>query len=153
MRAPPAVSAESCDGPWWRVVLWGVPALAFGALAGWAAVHLGVPLQGWEPALMAAVLAAVVGVRTRSAPRRLEWSGAGWSIRPTGGTSVDAATPQVMIDLGPWMLLQTAPVGGRPLWLAFSRASSGPAWQPLRAAVYSSVPDLVSRSAEERPPF
>jgi hypothetical protein len=155
MRAPPAVSVEAHPGFGWRAVQTLLHAAAAGAAALWLSRRIEAgPAGAWAVACLA-VLAGALGWRLSALPSmRITWSGARWSLAVAGADACDTSAPQVMLDLGRWMLLRIRPLdGGRTRWAALARADAGASWQLFRAAVYSFASDLAPRSPEERPPF
>jgi len=152
MRSPPPVSvtwAPASDDVTTRL-WWAVQALIYGLTGGvvsaWTAYiawDTWVPsgsIAAWD-AHRAAVLAAVVcascglawgwwlaGTHARrQGLLHLAWTGAFWQFH-----GLEVPAPRVMLDLGPWMLLQ---VGGQ--WVSLSKGLAREAWHPLRAAIYS----------------
>ncbi len=121
-------------GGWlWRAVTIGLPALAAASVGAWAALHWG--LSGFWALVGASKLAAVVGALLawrRPRVHALAWDGQQWHV---DGRAVRL---QLMLDLGPWLLLHLRPAdGAAALWLPLAASEAGPAWGPLRAAVYS----------------
>ncbi len=140
MRAPPAVAVR-CTGGWaWRLLNIALPTLAAGVFAVWALLHLEAPVA---PAAFLAVFVAA-GVLllawrlSRPRERLLQWDGQRWTVDAVPGRL------QLMIDLGPFLLLRlhTGRSGGP--WLAVTAAEAGAAWHALRAAVYSRPPETPS---------
>ena len=108
-----------------------MPALAVAALVAWMLGHFQRP--AW-PALLVVLPAAALAWRlARTESVTLAWDGQRWSAdgRPGG--------LELMIDLGPWMLLRLQPdePARRAIWIPVSVADAGAAWHALRAAVYS----------------
>jgi len=154
MRAPPAVSVEARTGTGWRAFQSLLHASAIGTAAWWLVWQLEWGLAGMWAAAGLAVLAGVLGWALSAAPpMTIAWTGARWSLSVAGADAGDVAAPQVMLDLGGWMLLRLRPQdGGRGHWAALARADAATSWQVFRAAVYSSASDLAPRSPGERPP-
>jgi hypothetical protein len=155
MRAPPAVSIDVHPGLGWRAGQSLLHAGAAAAVALWAGSWLEWPGEWLVPAAVgAAAAAAALGWRLSATPAmRLTWSGAQWTLGIAGREAVVLHPPQVMIDLGEWLLLRVQPDGaGTRLWLPMARVD-GASWHLLRAAVYSSAPDPASRAPGDRPPF
>ncbi len=75
----------------------------------------------------------------------LTWDGAAWQWVPAAGASRQG-TVQVMIDLGPWLLLRfspsVAPVAS--VWLAISRRAAVGQWPAWRAALFAPRPANAS---------
>ena len=136
-------------GPLWRGVLCLLPAVAATAVVYWAGRHAGVA-TGWllPLAILAGFGAAAAASRSLPAGQQLGWDGAQWTC---DGRAVH---PQVLIDIGPWVLLRLWPALGAPsaappaaaslackrAWLAVSVGDAGPAWHALRAALYARPP-------------
>jgi hypothetical protein len=129
-------------------LLWLLPTVAATAVVYWAGLHAGVATL-WLLALATGAGAAVAMAASRSLPerRQLGWDGAQWTC---DGRAVQ---PQVLIDIGPWVLLRlwpgpgassAAPAAPRRVrhraWLAVSVGDAGPAWHALRAALFARPP-------------
>ena len=131
MRAAPAVSVICSRAGAWRGAQALLPGLAAAALVAWALGHLQRP--AW-PALFVAVPVAVLAWR-RARPQAvtLAWDGQRWHADGCPGSL------QLMIDLGPWMLLRLRPDDpARPaVWIPVSAADAGAARHALCAAVHS----------------
>ena len=144
MRAAPAVNVTCTRAGAWRGFLALMPALAAAALVAWALGHLQRP--AWPALLVALPVAALAWRQARPEAVTLAWDGQHWRANGCPG-SLD-----LMIDLGPWMLLRLRPdePARRAIWIPVSAADAGAARHALRAAVYSgpshSTPD--ARSAE-----
>lgn len=146
MRAAPAVSVPCRRAGGWRIVHVLAVSAAAAALTAWALGHLQLTL--WPAALAAAAAGAMAWRWARDTTVQLSWDGRQWTADDTPGP-VD-----VMIDLGPWLLLRLRPPGGQALlWLPVSAADAGPALHGLRAALYSRPVDTAAaaRSAAPRP--
>ena len=156
------MSVGCTGGPLWRGVLCLLPALAATAVVYWAGRHAGVA-TGWllPLAILVGAGAAVAASRSLPASQQLGWDGAQWTC---DGRAVH---PQVLIDIGPWVLLRLWPALGassaappaaasqarkrawlptaasqvrKRAWLAVSVGDAGPAWHALRAALYARPP-------------
>jgi hypothetical protein len=166
-RTAPPVAVELGPEPAWRAcvaVLWALTA-AVGALWQGPQWALSAGPVFWGVCLGLALVAGSIGwhlacVRTG----RLEWTGREWRLRyrippfarsaaltesqaagPTGDAEPAAAqgcAPDVMIDLGDWMLLRLGVPGRSPWglpsahWVAVSRRGVGLPWHGLRVALY-----------------
>jgi hypothetical protein len=160
MRLAPPVRVRGRGGPLWRAAAIGLPALAAASLGAWALQTAG--LSGvWVLVLaskLAALTAAGLALR-RPRTHELVWDGQQWQV------DGQATRVQVMLDLGPLLLLRLRPhrpaagaegaeldelaeraerpephVGAavKPVhWLPLAASEAGPAWGALRAAVYS----------------
>ncbi len=132
-RQAPPVRVRGQGGALWRRGGMALPAMTVASVAAWAALHLG--LSGVWALVLAGALAALTAAllaRRRPAAHELAWDGRRWQVdgRPH--------RLQLMLDLGPWMLLRARPdAPGAALWLPLSAREAGPAWGPLRAAVYA----------------
>lgn len=141
--------------PVWQATCTLLAALAAASLGTWALPHVG--LAAAHPGLGLAIVWTIAGVAAagtwrlgRSAAARLAWTGQAWrlwtSAPPTEPTdpafgctaSSQACAPQVMLDLGTWMLLRLGARGGLggPAWVAVSARGVGPSWHGLRVALY-----------------
>lgn len=119
----------------WRGVVTLLPALAAAALLAWGAAHLQLPSGLAWPALALMVLSvAVLAWRSaRPQPLLLAWDGQRWTADGCAGDL------DLMMDLGPWMLLRLRPDDTtRPaVWIPVSATDAGTARHALRAALYS----------------
>ena len=131
MRAAPAVSVICSRAGAWRGALALLPGLAAAALVAWALGHLQRP--AWPALLVAVPVAVWAWRRARPQAVTLAWDGQRWSADGSPGHL------DLMIDLGPWMLLRLRPdkPARRSVWLPVSPVDAGAAWHALRAAVYS----------------
>jgi hypothetical protein len=142
VRAAPAVSVRCTGGWFWRALRVLTPAAAAGALAMWGLGHAGAP----PTAALAIVLATVLGVaaaawwRTAPVAVTLSWDGLAWAADGAPGRL------EVMLDLGPWLLLRLQPLPAGPVrWLAVSAGEVAAALHGLRAAVYCRPPQPARR--------
>ena len=134
MRAAPAVAVRAAGGRAWRAVQALAPALAAGACTAWTLQYLQADLPTALGGATALAVAVALIAWTRSVPRavHLAWDGQCWTADGSVGSL------QLMIDLGPWILMRLRPDGGGALtWVACTQAEAGTAWHLLRAAVYS----------------
>ena len=162
----PAVSLRVSGGRLWHCLQWVLPGLAAAVLGVWLAAALNphASFSAWAVAAQALLPGlAAAGVWRRAIPRQdvsLVWDSRAWQLNGR------ACTPQVMLDLGPWMLLRcswAAPLDQlgdpgqrqvlrpRAVWVAASRAEvvaqagseagskagSPAAWHALRAALFA----------------
>jgi len=154
MRAAPAVSVDAGPTRALRAAQALLAAVAAAALAAWLAQHLGLRgIAGWAGAA-AALAGAAAGWRwPTSTPARLAWTGAEWTVRWRHAADGEPVTPELAIDLGPWMLLRLRRVGARAAWVEVTEGHCGSSWAAWRTAVYSSCPSTSRRSpAEQQPP-
>ncbi len=145
MHAAPPVRMElGPDRPWSSAVAL-CAGVAGANLAAWAGLH-----AQWALQTVAAAALAAAGIASGSALRWarrsattgvLVWDGSQWQASNASAAcaSVDL---QVMIDLGPWMLLRTTPTERiRPgVWWVASKRRAGAAWPHWRAALYAGRP-------------
>lgn len=153
MRAPPPVSVALAAGPLWRALQALLHGLAALVLVGWLGDHLVPGPAAWVAAGAVGALALAWGWRvSASRPAQLRWDGEVWTLAPPDAP----VRPEIMLDLGSWMLLKLTPAGSPsrwPLgWWAISRGLAGASWHPLRAALYSAASGLSPRSDLEHPP-
>ena len=108
-----------------------MPALAAAAVAAWMLGHLQRP--AWPALLVVLPVAALAWRLARQEPVTLAWDGQLWCADGRPGRL------DLMIDLGPWMLLRLRPdePARRTTWIPVSVADAGASWHALRAAVYS----------------
>ncbi len=76
--------------------------------------------------------------RRSDATGALVWDGSAWQWAPEHGVPWPGRV-QVMIDLGPWLLLHVRPTSptGRGVWLAASRLAAAGQWPAWRAALFA----------------
>ncbi|MBQ1767268.1 MAG: hypothetical protein IIZ92_30805 [Aquincola sp.] len=146
MRSAPATQVVLGADRGWRVAVALCCASAAAALAAWICL-LGGTLA-WPTALaagLAALVAAALSSAYLPAPAgTLAWDGAEWQWQGRNGEL------EVVIDLGPWMLLRFAAAGRsrtRAAHLPVSHAGNRAAWHGLRTAVYSRRPEPRTPSA------
>ncbi len=72
-------------------------------------------------------------------PVSLQWDGQRWTADGQPGTL------QLMMDLGPVLVLRLHAEAGSQRWLAVGAREAGAAWHPLRCAVYSRPPRTTPR--------
>jgi hypothetical protein len=118
----------------WRALLAGVPALATDVAATWLLAHLEQDL--WPAAVAAAAVGLLAWLTSCGAPVQLAWDGQQWQADGRPGRL------DLMLDLGPWMLLRWR--GDAPtLWLPVSARAAGAHWHGLRVAAYAAAPEHV----------
>jgi len=131
VRQAPPVSLR-CDGSAaWRMLHALLAAAAAASLVAWGLLHGGAQeASAGAASAVAALLAAAAGwFAARPESAELRWDGQAWWLDGAAGR-VD-----VMMDLGPWMLLRFRPAAGVSRWLPVPGA--GPTRHGLRAALYS----------------
>jgi hypothetical protein len=129
-QAPPIALTLSGSGAW-RVAHVALPALSAAVAVFWLSLWLALPFALHLAALTSVLIAAMVWSGSRPRPVHLRWNGEYWAADGRAG-EVD-----VMLDLGPWMLLRFRPPDDVPRWLPVPRREAGPAEQGLRAALYA----------------
>lgn len=137
---------------------WAVPGpdVATGLLAGVLIAALMVGGVVWRRATVLPLALAWTGREwqlRRGAPGALEADSSCSSVVPQppaglcapsslgaglDGSAFEVCAPQVVIDLGPWMLLRlgAAPSWHGPDWVAVSQRQVGRSWHGLRVALY-----------------
>ena len=122
----------------WRWVVTLLPTLATAALLAWAAAHLQLPsASAWLAVALITSLVALVALlawrRARPHALLLAWDGQRWTADGCAGDL------DLMMDLGPWMLLRLRPDDRtrRAVWIPVSATDAGTARHALRAAIYS----------------
>ena len=167
MRAPPPVEYASALGRAWRAALsllvgasvavplaWGLPYLA----AHWGSRQpdalfdaLGDPLV--QAALVLWVLAMAVAAAwlarrgAAAGERTLRWDGQDWVLAGGADGGADQrGDAQLMLDLGPWMLVRFLPYAigtggfgsfGAASWLPLTVAGDLARWAALRGALWN----------------
>ncbi len=162
MRASPAFQVSIRHFGVWQGAVGLLLAAAVAATATWLATsdrHVGRTLF-WASALVSITLVAIAARHLLCVPASLRWDGQQWHLGRLAerGDEPLTGTLQVLIDLGPWLLLRFVSDGmnGRVCapWLPVQRQGLEAHWHALRCAVYSSRPShghdrgLVQRSAE-----
>ena len=160
MRAPPPVEYTSALGRAWRAALsllvgasvavplaWGLPYFA----AHWGSRQpdalldaLGEPLvqaalASWAAAMVAA--ASWLWLRARAAGERtLRWDGQDWVLAADPrGHAQQRGDAELMLDLGPWMLVRFLPYAGlgSATWLPLTAGLDLARWAALRGALWN----------------
>lgn len=143
MRAPPPARVWSRSAGTWLGIQKFLLALSAAVAAYWSGAHLAAA----GPALVLGSLmfgwgvAAFAGRWLAEPPAMLSWDGAVWSVGREGA-SQRPGRPQVMLDLGDWVLVRFVfdPEDGlhrhRVRWLPLSRRDAGAAWPALRVALH-----------------
>ncbi len=176
-RRPPPAAVELDSEPLWRAGSALVSALSAGAAAVWLCQRWMVSdtPNPWGWILLSglpALLAGWWGWRLATVPAwRLTWDGREWRLRPgmswPGRTATPSALPpsaehvchpQVMIDLGGWMLLRLDSASpalrdrASPRWVALSQNLAGASWHGLRVALHGAPAGHPSPEAAPPPP-
>ncbi len=140
MRTAPAVSVLCSGAGAWRGLRALTPGLATAAVVAWAVGHAQQPglSAPWVAVPTALLVACWAWWQARPAPLRLSWDGQTWAADGAAGRL------EVMIDIGPWLLLRLRINEPAPadLWIPVSAADTGPAMHALRAALYGRAPRL-----------
>jgi hypothetical protein len=160
MRAPPPVEYTSALGRAWRAALsllvgasvavplaWGLPYFAahWGSrqpdalLDGLADPRVQCALALWAAAMVVAAFllwqrAAAAGERT------LCWDGQDWVLKSDPrGHADQRGDAELMLDLGPWMLVRFLPYAGlgAATWLPLSAGLDLARWAALRGALWN----------------
>ena len=146
MRSAPATQVVLGADRGWRLAVALCCAWAAAALVAWLCLLVDAP--AWPTALaagLAALVAAALSSAYLPAPAgTLAWDGAEWHWQGRNGEL------EVVIDLGPWVLLRFAAAGRsrmRAAHLPVSHAGDRAAWHGLRTAVYSRRPEPRTPSA------
>ena len=140
MRAAPAVSVRSSGDGLWRLFGVLMPAVASSALGAWALAHGQQPV--WPALLLIPVAALTLWLLVKSQPFDFRWDGQRWLALGTG-TEEEEGSVDVMLDLGPWLLLRwrfKAP-RQRRRWVSVPAAQALPDLHALRAAVCCRRPE------------
>lgn len=128
------------------VGLWCAASLA--AFAAWLASHGWAMLRPdamppWVPALVATVSGTLAGAVAWAATGRigsatLAWSRGNWLLTgPAPQATATRGALELMLDLGPWMLLRFRAHDRRASrWFGVDASAAGPRWHLLRAALY-----------------
>lgn len=155
MRASPAFQVVlDRFGVWQAAVFAAVLSGGIVMLAWLTSEQLSVPgTLRWVIAGVVLALLALGAAAARVAPVSLRWDGQLWHLGPPGsaGHEPDSGRLQVVIDLGPWLLLRFEPAesGWRTpaRWLPAQRLGLETRWHALRCAVYSPLPKLGADDA------
>lgn len=131
MRAAPPVAVDATGGAAWRGAQALLPALTVIVFGIWLQQRFEWPLVFVLPVVAAAFVSGALVWRraARTPPLRLAWDGQRWIADEQPGAL------QLMIDLGPWMLLRHD-----RRWIAVARADAGASWHALRVAVLAARP-------------
>ncbi|MDO9091956.1 MAG: hypothetical protein Q7U99_04825 [Rubrivivax sp.] len=149
MSAAPAVSVQGSGGNAWRLLQSGLPAVSAAALVAWGLGHWQLPLWPAWTTLPVMAFVAWRGLRPRAI--HLSWDGQIWQADGQPGPV------EVMVDLGPWLLLRlkpVAPASGKTsasVWIPLAASEAGPALHALRAAVYCPAPEPTPGARMARP--
>ena len=160
MRAPPPVEYTSALGRAWRAALsllvgasvavplaWGLPYFA----AHWGSRQPDLLLDGLADPLvqgalalwMAAMGVAAVWLHRRAAAageRTLRWDGQDWVLKSDArGPAEQRGDAELMLDLGPWMLVRFLPYAGVGVatWLPLTAGLDLVRWAALRGALWN----------------
>ena len=160
MRAPPPVEFASALGRAWRAALsllvgasvavplaWGLPYFT----ARWGSHRPDLLLDGpSDPRIQAALAlwaaamaAAAAWLRQRAqaaGERTLRWDGQDWVLSPAApGRAEQRGDAELMLDLGPWMLVRFLPCAGlgAATWLPLASGRDLARWAALRGALWN----------------
>lgn len=160
MRAPPPVEYTSALGPAWRAAVSLLVGAAVAVPLAWAAPYfasgwdclqpaallgaLGQPLVQAALALWAAALAvAAFWLWQRASGTRgrlLRWDGQDWVLPADArGRPEQRGAAQLMLDMGPWMLVRFLPRAGAgsATWLPLTAGADRARWAALRGALWN----------------
>ena len=140
MHAAPAVSVRSTGTGVWRLSGVLLPALATCAVCAWALAHAQQAV--WPALALIPGVSVLLWLLVRPQTFDFLWDGERWLT--VGPDSVEhEGRVEVMLDLGPWLLLRWHPVGlsrGRR-WIPVPASQALPNLHALRAAVYCRRPE------------
>jgi hypothetical protein len=115
------------------------PAAAVGALVMWVLAHAGWAAAPVAALAVAGLVATIAAWAMSPVPVSLSWDGQRWAADGSSGRL------EVMIDLGPWLLLRLCPQPvGRACWIGLASTDAGSSMHALRAAVYGRAPEPAS---------
>ena len=148
MHAAPAVSVCSSGAGLWRGFGVLMPAVAAAALGAWLLTHA--QMVAWPALLLFPVGSLLLWLLVKPQSFAFRWDGQRWlAVGP--GALDEEATVDVMLDLGPWLLLRWSPTLARcrRRWVSVPASEAQPNLHALRAAVYCrrSEPTPGTRSA------
>ena len=140
MHAAPAVSVRSSGDGLWRLFGVLMPAVAGSTLGAWALAHAQLPV--WPALFLIPMTSLPLWRLVKPQPFEFRWDGQRWLALGTG-TLDEEGSVDVMLDLGPWLLVRWRPVaaGHRRRWVSLSAAQALPDLHALRAAVYCRRPE------------
>ena len=140
MHAAPAVSVRSSGDGLWRLFGVLMPAVASSALGAWALAHAQLPV--WPALLLIPLVALPLLLLVKSQRFDFRWDGQRWLALGTGAVEEEGSV-DVMLDLGPWLLLRWCPMAPRQRrrWVSVPAAQALPNLHALRAAVYCFRPE------------
>ena len=142
MRAAPAFQISLTRFGVWRSGIAGLGLLGLVVLGAWWVAS---ERRAWVDGTSLVAAFAIVALACsllRVPPVALNWDGQTWWIR-SPDHAVDAARIghlQVLVDLGPWMLLRFMPDGASPrqaIWLPAQARGIESQWHALRCAVHA----------------
>jgi hypothetical protein len=152
MRAPPPVEFSTSRATGWRVLQAALAAVAAASLAHWLLGPSALPAAVALDAAAALVAAALAYRLWPQPPVTLRWTGQRWQSASAPGEAVELRAPEVMIDLGRWMLLRCRTLdGGSTRWMALGAGAERLRWASFRAAVYSPASRSSGSSPTEPP--
>ena len=147
MHAAPPVRMNLAPDRAWQVFVTLCTSVASANLAAWVALQAQAPTRIAALAALLAAGACAGLLALRWARRRdavmgvLAWDGLGWHWSP-GAAALSPGDVRVMVDLGAWLLLRFAPMGGGQavVWLAAACHGAAAHWAAWRTALYSPRP-------------
>lgn len=168
MQTPPAVQIDTQANAAWRRCMLLLAGLGTLSSLSWS-------VSAWtdhDPALMGVglglcILSLALSIgswRDAAQIHRLCWNGQTWLIEPLPSSCASTAAarqikqPQVMIDLGHWLLLRLTdtssmhhhlrPQWSSATWIALTESDHRPAWHALRCALYATNAQGTPESAK-----
>jgi len=150
MHAAPPVRIRVVTDTLWRGFVVACASVAAANLMAWALSWTSASV--WLGGLALLISACAAAALTQRQPGHsldlvgaLIWDSACWQWA-CAANPPRTGTVQVMIDLGPWLLLRfrpsVEPAAGA--WLAISRRSAAGQWPAWRAALYAPIPEQAS---------
>ena len=149
MHAAPAVSVRSSGAGLWRCLNVLLPALAIAAVGAWLLAHA--QRAAWPAVLLIPAVAVPLWLWVKPQAFAFCWDGQRWLSLGHDDLEGEGCV-DVMLDLGPWLLLRWRPsVGRRPRWVSVPSREALPNLHALRAAVYCRRPEPTPGTGSARP--
>lgn len=150
MHAAPAVSVHSSGAGLWRWLGLVLPALAVATVGAWVLAHT--QLAVWPAVLLIPAVAVPLWLLVKPQAFAFCWDGQRWLAFDTGAVEEEGSV-DVMLDLGPWLLLRWRPLVSRRTirWVSVPSSEALPHLHALRAAVFCRRPGLTPGSRSGRP--
>ncbi len=150
MRAAPAVSVHSSGAGLWRCLNVLMPALAMAAVGAWVLAHA--QWAAWPAVLLIPGVAVPLWLWAKTKAFAFCWDGQRWLSLGNDDVEEEGCV-EVMLDLGPWLLLRWRPLvfGRGKRWVSVSSREARPDLHALRAAVYCGRPEPTPGTRSARP--